>query len=545
VQNTFAMSLRNAALALFLGLATSCTTADGDIADLQSNGTDPSGTNPSGGTDPTPTPLPPDPGGGTDEGKTSVGVGSVNPFNPKGDGSSGVKLDKDGSVVIDPTGYSGGTSPIIWVANSAEGTVSKVDTRTMKELARYRTGPGSPDPSRTTVSLNGDVVVVNRGGASATKIAANPLECIGKGGGTSAGGTDIRAWGDDKCVLWNTPFDAGSLGRAAAFDAEKGLDGELSTSVWVGLWSKSQMLQLDSKTGKILATVNVSPLKPYGAAIDGNHHVWVWGGGVGYIDAATKKFTKIADPPCAYGIAVDPKGRVWTSGSGCVARFDPAKGAWESLAVAGFNRGLAVDAKGSVWVASTEMGVHQINMEKLTLVKSIPLGSAKGFVGMAIDFDGMVWTINQGGSEAYKIDPTTYAVKNVAVGKGPYTYSDMTGFQLRNAASPFGKYLQLFKGCGSTAKWLTVDYKASAPSGTSITVRARTGKDVATLKAAPWILIGKVPGDTPPLDLGAKLGEASKAEFLEVEFRLESISTETTPILSSINVASTCPPTIN
>lgn len=541
------MRLQTLALSLVVSATLACTGAQGSIEDLGGNGdpTDPgaeTGTGP-GGVDPGTTP---DPTGTGEGGGVTVGKGSPNPFNPKSDGSSGVKLDPEGNIVIDPSGFSGGTSPVIWVANSQEGTVSKIDTRTLKELARYRTGPGSPDPSRTTVSLNGDVVVVNRGGASATKIAANAVDCIGPGGGTSASGTDVRAWGDDKCVLWNTPFDSGSLGRAAAFDAEKGLDGELSTSVWVGLWAKSQMVQLDSKTGAVLATVNVAPLKPYGAAIDSLHHVWVWGGGVGYIDGPTKKFTQIADPPCAYGIAVDPKGRVWTSGSGCVARYTPATAKWDQTAVSGFNRGLAVDAKGSVWVANTGFGVHQLNTETMAVVKSIPLGSTgKNFVGMAIDFDGMIWSINQAESTAYKIDPTSYAITSVVSGKGPYTYSDMTGFQLRNAADPFGKYLHMFKGCGATARWLKLDYKATAPAGTTITIRARAGATPEATKAAPWVVVGKVPGDVPPIDIAAKLGDAGKGEYLEVEFRLETISASTTPVLSSINVLSTCPPTIN
>jgi len=537
------MRLQTLALTFVVALATACGSAQGTIDGLESpdqNGGNPTTTDPGGSSG-----GPTNPTGTGDGGAATVGKGTANPFNPKADGSSGVKLNPEGDIIIDPSGFAGGSSPVIWVANSAEGTVSKIDTRTMKEMARYRTGPASPDPSRTTVSLNGDVVVVNRGGASATKIAANPLECTGPGSGTSTGAGDVRAWGDDKCVLWNTKFDDGSLGRAAAFDAEKGLDGELSTSVWVGLWTKSQMLQLDSKTGAVKATVNVAPIKPYGAAIDANHNVWVWGGGVGYINGLTKAFTQIATPPCAYGIAVDPKGRVWTSGSGCVARYTPDTGKWDSVSVEGFNRGLAVDAKGSVWVASTSFGVHQLNMESMAVVKSLPLGASKNFVGMAIDFDGMVWAINQAESQAYKIDPATYAVSNIASGKGPYTYSDMTGFQLRNAANPFGKYAHLFKGCGETAKWLSLNWKAITPSGTSLTVRARAGKTIEAVKAAAWTLVAKVPGDTAPIDLASKLGEAGKGEYLEVEFRLESITMATTPILSSIDVMSTCPPAIN
>jgi hypothetical protein len=479
-----------------------------------------------------------------DDGTIAVGPGTSTPFDPKGEGSSGVKLDPGGSVVLDPTDMTGGSQPLIWVANSQAGTISKIDTRTMKELARYRTGPGSPDPSRTTIALNGDAVVVNRGGASATKIATNPIDCKGPGGGTSTGPSDVRAWGDDKCVMWNTPFAAGSLGRAAAFDAEKGIDGELSTNVWVGLWTSNKMVQLDSKTGAINATVDVSPIKPYGAAIDKDHHVWVWGGGVGYIDAVTKVFTKIANPPCAYGIAVDSKGRVWTSGGGCVARYTPAAGKWESVSVGSSNRGLAVDGKGSVWVADTSFGVHQIGEDSLAVIKNIPLGGGLNVVGMAIDFDTMVWAIDMNGSKANKIDPKTYAVNSVNVDKGPYTYSDMTGYQLRNAAAPFGKYRQTFKGCGDGTNWKTLSFDAKVGPMTTITVRVRTGKDLTELGGAAWVIAAKLPPDVAPVDLAKVLGDLAKKNYLQVEFELDSSSAATTPILSSISVNSYCPPSV-
>jgi len=483
-----------------------------------------------------------DGGGG---GGSKIGPGTDTPFDPKADGSSGIKLDPSGGIIIDPTDYTGGSSPLIWVSNSAEGTISKVDTRTMKELARYRTGPdGFPDPSRTTVSLNGDVVVVNRGGASATKIASKSSECIGKGAGTSKGPSDVRAWGDDKCVLWNTPFAAGSLARAGAFDAEKGLDGAVSTGVWVGLWTSSRMLKLDSKTGKILADIDVSPVKPYGAAADASHNIWVWGGGVGKIDGIKKTWTQITSPPgaCAYGIAVDPKGRVWTSGGGCVARYTPSTSTWETMTVGSSNRGLAVDAKGSVWVADTSFGVHQLNMDKLTLTKDLPL-SGGNWVGMAVDFDGMIWAVSQAASKATKIQPLkAYATSDISVGTNPYTYSDMTGFQLRNAASPFGSYFHVFKGCGPNAVWKTVDWTATTGTGTSIVVRARAAASPDLLKTVAWTEVGKQPGDTLPIDLMTKLGDLAKGEYIELEFKLSSISTAITPILSSVTVDSICPP---
>jgi hypothetical protein len=52
----------------------------------------------------------------------------------------------------------------IWIANTGEGTVSKVCTIDGKEVARYYTSPQASggDPSRTSVNLHGDMVVTNR-----------------------------------------------------------------------------------------------------------------------------------------------------------------------------------------------------------------------------------------------------------------------------------------------------------------------------------------------------------------------------------------------
>src|SRR5262249_57902548 len=58
------------------------------------------------------------------------------------------------------------TFPFIWISNTNDGTVSKFDTRTGKELGRYRTGPdgiaGQLQPARTAVSGDGSVWVANR-----------------------------------------------------------------------------------------------------------------------------------------------------------------------------------------------------------------------------------------------------------------------------------------------------------------------------------------------------------------------------------------------
>jgi streptogramin lyase len=144
---------------------------------------------------------------------------------------------------------------------------------------------------------------------------------------------------------------------------------------------------------------------------------------------------------CGYGISVDEYGRVWTAGmnsfggGGCISRFDPltAENLWYSSGSVDFNRGVAVDGNGSVWAACTSGDIIQIDEETVELVSRTPVGTATEMVGVAIDYDGFVWTVDRAGGTAYKIDPVDPTIQTaVPIGPLPYTYSDMTGMQLKN-----------------------------------------------------------------------------------------------------------------
>ena len=85
-------------------------------------------------------------------------------------GGSSEDGEDEGGVLYDVAGDGGNVLcncevEYIWIANSEESTVSKIDVHTLDELARYRTHPdGNGNPSRTSVSLAGDVAVANRHG---------------------------------------------------------------------------------------------------------------------------------------------------------------------------------------------------------------------------------------------------------------------------------------------------------------------------------------------------------------------------------------------
>lgn len=500
--------------------------------------------------------------GNDDDTVYTLGMGG-DPFDPANKDSNGVKNDDGGALVIDPGKVMINDRPLIWVANSQEGTVSKIDTRTMTELARYRTGPKGPanDPSRTTVGLNGDVVVANRAGAGATHIANDLATCVDKNMNgkidTSTGPGDVKAWGEDECVLWYIDLPEGSYPRTAVFDAQYGIDGELSTTVYIGTYSTHVLYRIDAKTGKILKEINLGNVMCYGGAIDKNGVIWIRDaqGTLAFVDVNHGDMVGQTEerPPCAYGIAVDPQGRVWTSGFGnfggghCVSRFTPdamdiRKGKWDSVELPGasFPRGLAVDDKKTVWIADTSYGVFAVDTDTLMVKHSIRMGSQNDFVGMAIDFDGMVWAINEGDSHAYRIDPTDVMnPKSVQVGQHPYTYSDMTGFQLRNAAAPTGIFRHTFQGCNAQAKWNDISWKADFEGGTSVQISARTGKDAKDLASKPWTVVAKSPPDNPPVSLAA-LGAEQVAPLLQVEVHLHTIHPAFSPRLTQLKIGSSC-----
>jgi DNA-binding beta-propeller fold protein YncE len=371
----------------------------------------------------------------------------------------------------------------IWIANSPEGTVSKIDTITGVEQGRYQTGPASefgPDPSRTSVNLHGDVAVLNRRG-SVTKIATRLEECVDNDGDgqitTSTGPADVKAWGDDECVLWHQdlPFTANLANgnnpntfgpRPCAW--EHNVNSETCQApaprLWVGWYEgptthRAVFRRLAGDTGITEDEVFVDGVGddnwgPYGGAVDPDNNFWAVGGGpfLVKIDAVTLDTDIYPTPGKFYGIAVDADGRPWITGGGdnTVSVFDPASGTFTSTMgadVAGEPdarlRGLAIDGAGYGWAAGNApcrlVKFDAANPVPAMLDTNIQLPNCQTLVGVAVDAAGFIWAVDRAGNQAFKVDPATQQVQLTVAGLvSPYTYSDMTGFGLSLVSVPEG-----------------------------------------------------------------------------------------------------------
>ncbi|PRQ03835.1 Virginiamycin B lyase [Enhygromyxa salina] len=413
---------------------------------------------------------------GDGDGDGDPGDGDGDPGDGDGDG---VKFDVN-SLPDGDGGNCGGEGmggdsafSYIWIANSTQGTVSKINTVDGVEEGRYWTTPneGDGNPSRTSVNLLGDVAVSNRTPGSVTKVAALEERCVDANNNgmidTSTGPDDIRAWGEDECVLWNLPIpslDYNHGPRPTAWEGGKFEGGDDPCAfddnprLWVGyknnVTEKGIFLRIDGATGQILDTVEgptwvgISAMGPYGGAVNANGDFIVTGlnyGNAIRIDADTLEVTEIADvPQTKYGMGLDKHGNIWVGGyQGSVFHYDFGADSWTTFNDVGGGRvnGIMVDRDGYAWGAgSSPCRLVQIDTEAMQTVNgNIPLPGCGSPWGISIDRDGFVWVVDMSANVAFKVNPDTYQVELTVSGLiNPYTYSDMTGAGLNLVVNPPG-----------------------------------------------------------------------------------------------------------
>lgn len=391
-------------------------------------------------------------------------------------GASGAGDDGGGGNCVDGETDGEGTPQyefsVLWVANTAEGSVSKIDTVSATEVARYYTGPAlegvshpyrDHSPSRTSVNLRGDVVVGNRGqwapSSSFTKITGDTDECVDRNGDgvitTSQGPDDILPWGQDDCIEWHYPVES-NLARAVAWDTgEQSCENTQQAHVWVGYrsWDNDVYVDLVHGTdGELIERVVIDDpaflngsYGIYGGAADKDGNFWGLNSGFVFIDRET--FQWHTTEGAGYGFALDPEGNPWGDwGNGRIAMTDANTGQLSDIytgAMGGYDRGVAVDRERHVWmVTNGHCGVARFDIESLTWIDPhITWDSCIEPVGVSIDFEGNAWVVDREAERAIKLAPNppgegATVVAEVTGLVEPYTYSDMTGAALGLVANP-------------------------------------------------------------------------------------------------------------
>jgi len=337
----------------------------------------------------------------------------------------------------------------LWAANSAQGTISKIDTQTVTEIGRFQTGPTTlGSPSRTSVSLSGDVAVANRNGGI-TKIYALEENCQDTNGTpgiqTSTNNTAL-AWDQEECRAWHIPFNYDSQ-RPVAWapgtwnSSTCSWENELLwTAGRIGQGTTDEVVLIDGDAGIVLETVSVPGLKAdsfglYGGAVDADGNFWATGWATGnHIVRVTLEDMEVTvwDGPSStgttshwYGMTADVDGFIWNCGSRA-ARFDPATESWTVSPDLSVSSGCMADGDpgGLLWM-SYSGGVRGVDRTTFDVVHNFATPTS---YGVSIDFFGNIWAVN--GNGAHRVDPSDGTVTSYTGLTGAYTYSDMTGHSL-------------------------------------------------------------------------------------------------------------------
>ncbi|MCB9700813.1 MAG: hypothetical protein H6711_02845 [Myxococcales bacterium] len=356
----------------------------------------------------------------------------------------------------------------IWIANSNNGTVSKIDTETLVELGRYATDPSSgASPSRTAVNVDGRfAAVANRTAGTIAAFAADEADCVDKNNDgvitTSTGPGDVKPFGQDECMLWHIAVDPNPNNNQKGprplgwdFEDQDPVTCKWQThTLWAGWYSNgptAYFWHIDGTDGTVLDEVDVpdwgnnNAWGPYGGAVDKDHNFWAagWHGPLLKINSQDLSYKLWKDPvllsTSSYGMALDGQGQPWFGGcSGEVTYFDTQSETVKNLGdTGGCLRGLMVDKNGTAWIAGNG-GCRLVEVDTINKViknPNIPIPGCSTPVGISIDAKGFVWIVDQKGV-AYKMDPMNYTFQQVSGLVGPYTYSDMTGAGIQLQAMP-------------------------------------------------------------------------------------------------------------
>ncbi|HEX8436479.1 kelch repeat-containing protein [Archangium sp.] len=471
--------------------------------------------------------------------------------------------------------------PYLWVANYAQDTVTKIDTRTGRQVAIYDSvlaknwdgsippvpapRSGCNSPSRTTVDAAGNAFVANRGFCtngsvtipSVTKFGG-PGQCVDRNGNgkidtsqdaDSNGLINISNPAEylgqaDECILWTRTYAApGDHGRSVAVDADQNL--------WLGGYATSKLHKLSNKTGELLQIIDPNKEtglyfpRIYGIAIGPGGFIYTSDinyGAIQRIDPNAPEGTRVKvlySPVATYGIAVDKHGIVWLGNwsyyrNGGVVRVDFNAGAGtvnvmpvpSTVDCSGGTRGIAVDGEGDIW-AACYLNNRLLRFNSAgTFLGSYP--TAAGTLGVAIANDNTIWTANQNSNTVTRVHPGV-SIQSYPAGGHPYSYWDMTGFQHRHFTMREGDWTVVQDGGKPGTTWgylhWNLEPQGSTPAGTSIRMFARAADDLAALESQEFVEVSN-----------HTLFSGMSGRHLQVKALLRTTLPTVSPVLSDVTI---------
>ena len=445
--------------------------------------------------------------------------------------------------------------PFLWVPNTADGTVSKIDVVTGAEVGRYRTGPErNLGPSAVVVDLDGSCWVGNLRAGTVTKIGLDEADrCVDRDGdgeirtstdGDGDGdvtGDEVLAWGEDECALHEVALIEGSEATYLPGDSHgyenNGLDAlaiDARNRLWAGVYDSRLLYGIDSRSGEILDTFDLAAVgaRPSAAVVTRDGAVWVasWPDTfLARLDPTTREIETVALDHGGLGLALGDAGRLYVTGftDAAVSRVDTSTLATEWSILAPWQAsGGATTADGDLWVAAP--GSNVVSRYSAGGFLEDQIQFMNGPVHLAVDSSGMVWVVGTlAGGLVVRLNPLVGIAdlqKELVDASGHDAAGDMTGIVARSITTRYGSWTVEHDATVADTPWGTVSWVASVPDGTSLSVRVRSSQD--RVGWSGW----------EAADSGTALAATPPGRYLQVEVALSSSDGDATAVLQELTL---------
>ena len=457
------------------------------------------------------------------------------------------------------------TFPVLWIANAGEDTVSRIDTETNCEVARYQTwlfvfnhlgnAFAGPAPSRTAVDADGNVYVANRHfngrPPSVMKILLN--------GGIDRNGNGVIDTSTDlngNCIIEPGELiplvdsngngildDSELLDERVAWVRQVGANNELGRSlciapdgdIWLGTYNGRQYYELDPANGALKGGPFFNSNSNYGCLVDSDGTLY---GANLFSNMAildTNNPATFSNPShgifgANYGIALGEDSVYLANRSGrSYTEYNKTTGVFSTpAAVNVVTLGISVDGNGDIVLGQSQIYKFDASTGNVIWTVANPAG-ASDQRGVIVDSSNNIWVVNKNSNTVTKFRGSDgLFLATVPVGNQPYTYSDATGLALISSTGQ-GRWNVVNDGGADGIEWDSIDWnnepEGSEPAGTSIAVEARAGDDLATLPTLSY---------TPVANGGSPTGLTGR--YIDVRATLTPAADGTSPVLSDLRI---------